>query len=54
MSLLIDADYIVYKSCAACEYDIDFGDDVIVVGSNFTEAYVRVLEELGSIADALG
>ena len=39
MKLLIDADYIVYKSCAAAEYDIDWGNDVILVGSKFSEAY---------------
>ena len=38
MKLLIDADYIVYKSCDAAEYDVDYGDDVIFVGSNFKEA----------------
>ena len=40
MKLLIDADYIVYKSPAA-EYDIDWGDDVILVGSKFSEAYAN-------------
>ena len=39
MSLLIDADYIVYKCCAGAETEIDFGDDVIVVTSLFSEAY---------------
>jgi DNA polymerase-1 len=30
VSLLIDADYIVYKCCAATESEIDWGDDVII------------------------
>ena len=36
MSLLIDADYIVYKCTAAAEEDYDFGDDVILVTSRFS------------------
>ena len=43
MKLLIDADYIVYKSCASAEYDFDFGDDVIVVASKFSDA-MRITE----------
>ena len=31
MKLLIDADFICYKACAAAEEDLNFGDDVIVV-----------------------
>ena len=46
MKLLIDADYIVYKSCAACETEIDWGDDVIMVVSKFSEAYSAVKREL--------
>jgi len=49
MKLLIDADYIVYKSCASAEYDIDYGDDVIVVGSSFKEAYGNSVRELNKI-----
>ena len=44
MKLLIDADYIVYKACAAAEYDIDWGDDVIMVGSRFSDA-MRLIEK---------
>lgn len=54
MSLLIDADFIVYKCCAACEDEIDFGDDVIVVTSRFSEIYEMVERELYSIATCLG
>ena len=48
-TLLIDADYIVYKSCASAEYDIDYGEDVIVVGSSFKEAYGNTTRELDKI-----
>ena len=48
-TLLIDADYIVYKSCAAAEYDIDWGNDVILVGSKFSEAYANTKKEINRI-----
>ena len=51
MKLLIDADYIVYKCCASCETEIDFGDDVIVVTSKFSEAYKAVERDLAKITD---
>ena len=54
MSLLIDCDFIVYKCAAACEDEIDFGDDVIVVTSRFSEAYSMVERELYRIANDLG
>jgi DNA polymerase-1 len=47
--LLIDADYIVYKACASAEYDIDWGEDVIMVASKFSEAYKNVERELEKI-----
>ena len=50
-TLLIDADYIVYKSCASAEYDIDYGEDVIFVGSSFKDAYGNVIRELNKIKD---
>ena len=54
MSLLVDADFIVYKCCAATETEIDFGEDLIVVTSNFSDAYGMVERELASIANDLG
>ena len=54
MSLLIDADFIVYKCCAATETEINFGDDLIVVTSKFSEAYEYVERELSNIASNLG
>ena len=50
MKLLIDADYVVYKCCASAESEIDFGDDVIVVTSKFSDAYNCVKRELNKIA----
>ena len=54
MTLLIDADYIVYKSCAANETEINWGEDLITVTSNFSEAYGMVKRELTNIATSLG
>ena len=51
MKLLIDADFIVYKCCAAAEDEIDWGDDVIVVTSRFSEALQAVHYELKKIKD---
>ena len=54
MKLLIDADFIVYKSCAAVETEVDFGDDVILVTSNFSEAFAATNRELTKIKNKLG
>ena len=54
MKLLIDADYIVYKCCAAAESEIDFGDDVIMVTSLFSDAYGCVQRELKRISRNIG
>ena len=54
MTLLIDADYLVYKSCVSAETEIDFGDDVIVVTSRFSDAIKMVNTEIKRITDALG
>ena len=54
MKLLIDADFIVYKCCAACETEIDYGEDVIFVTSNFSDAYNAVKKEVEKIKSAFG
>ena len=54
MKILVDADFSVYKCTAAAEDEIDFGDDVIVVTSRFSEAYKCVKRELNRIADHFG
>tara|TARA_B100001094_G_scaffold173567_1_gene167853 strand:- start:590 stop:1327 length:738 start_codon:yes stop_codon:yes gene_type:complete len=54
MKLLIDADFTVYKCCAAAESEIDFGNDVIVVTSKFSEAYACVMREIKKIQRHFG
>lgn len=53
MTLLIDADFIVYKCCAATETEIDWGDDVIMVTSEFSDAYSMIIREIKKIEEAL-
>ena len=47
--LLIDADYVVYKCTAAAESEIDFGNDVILVTSLFSDAYNCVKRDIERI-----
>jgi len=54
MKILCDADFIVYKSCAAAETEIDFGDDVILVTSHFSDAYSAVKREISKLQNKLG
>ena len=54
MKLLIDADFIVYKSCAAAETEVDFGDDVILVTSNFSDALSATRRELSKLQNQFG
>jgi DNA polymerase-1 len=54
MKILCDADFIVYKACAAAESEIDFGDDVILVTSNFSDAYRATKRELTKLENKLG
>jgi len=53
LKLLIDADFIVYKCCAAAETEIDWAEDVILVTSRFSEAYKAALHEIMKIRDQL-
>ena len=54
MKLYLDADYIVYKSCAAAETEINWGSDVIMVTSKFSEAYANVLKDINKIIGEFG
>ncbi len=54
MKLLIDADFIVYKACAAAESEVDFGNDVILVTSNFSDAYNATQRELTKLKNKFG
>ena len=54
MKILCDADFIVYKACAAAESEVDFGDDVILVTSNFSDAYNATKRELTKLANKFG
>jgi len=54
MKILCDADFIVYKACAAAETEVDFGNDVILVTSNFSNAYSAVKREISKIENKLG
>ena len=54
MKLLIDADFIVYKACAAAETEIDWGEDVILVTSNFSDALSATNRELSKLQNEFG
>ena len=54
MKILCDADFIVYKSCAAAETEIDWGDDTILVTSKFSDAYNATKRELTKLENKLG
>ena len=51
MKLFVDADFTVYKNCASAEYDVDYGKDVIVVQSKFSDALKNVQYDLKRIQD---
>ena len=54
MKILCDADFIVYKACAAAETEIDWGDDTILVTSNFSDAYNATKRELNKLENKFG
>ena len=51
--LLIDTDFVAYKSAQACEECIDFGDDVVIAQSNFPETLKVFERELQKIKTAM-
>ena len=51
--LLLDTDYLAYKASQACEEGIDFGDDVIITQSNFSEVLKVFERELDKIMTAM-
>ena len=54
MKILCDADFIVYKACAAAETEIDWSDDTILVTSSFNDAYNATKRELNKLQDQFG
>ena len=54
MKILCDADFIVYKACAAAESEVDFGNDVILVTSHFSDAYNATKREITKLQNKLG
>ncbi len=54
MKVLVDADYVVYKCTAAAESEIDFGNDVILVTSLFSDAYSCVKKDIERILSNFG
>lgn len=46
---LVDCDFTVYRACSAAETEIDFGEDVIVVQSNFSDAMAIINRDLERI-----
>ena len=51
--LLIDSDFVAYKSAQACEECIDFGDDVVIAQSDFKETLKVFERELRKIKTAM-
>ena len=51
MKLLIDADFVTYKACAAAEDEINFTEDVILVVSKFSEALTNIRRELNKVKE---
>ena len=51
--LLIDCDFIAYKSAQVCEEGIDFGNDVIVAQSNFSQVLKVFDRELQKVQTAM-
>ncbi len=51
--LLIDSDFLAYKAAQACEIGIDFGEDVIIAQSQFSEVLRVFHNELDKVTKAM-
>ena len=51
--LLIDSDFLAYKAAQACEIGIDFGEDVIIAQSQFSEVLKVFNNELNKVTKAM-
>ena len=51
--LLIDCDFLAYKAAQACEEGIDFGNDVIIAQSNFSNVLKIFERELKKVKTAM-
>ena len=51
--LLIDSDFLAYKAAQACEIGIDFGEDVIIAQSQFSEVLKVCNNELNKVTKAM-
>ena len=51
--LLIDSDFLAYKAAQACEIGIDFGEDVIIAQSQFSEVLKVFHNELNKVTNAM-
>ena len=51
--LLIDSDVLAYKAAQACEIGIDFGEDVIIAQSQFSEVLRVFHNELNKVTKAM-
>ena len=51
--LLIDSDFLAYKAAQACEIGIDFGEDVIIAQSQFSEVLRIFHNELNKVTKAM-
>ena len=51
--LLIDSDFLAYKAAQACEIGIDFGEDVIIAQSLFSEVLKVFHNELNKVTKAM-
>jgi len=51
--LLIDSDFLAYKAAQACEIGIDFGEDVIIAQSQFSDVLRVFHNELDKVTKAM-